>query len=337
MAIGDRIDVGQGFVQLIDVLGDDLRVVEAARTSYGKVAAAGSGGRPLSYADEKLLRLLLRHRHTTPFEMPQLQFLIEMPMDVNRQHIRHRMSSTNEYSTRYKEAIDRIASTDEYDWRQQATTNKQGSAGVLEEWPDEWRDAIHDPVSLKTVAHIGGALPDLPAGWILGKANTTTGDFIALESADESVGHYLSSVEKRFHATAINVYQERLKLGVAREQARKDLPLSNYTRMMWSIDLHNFMHYLGLRMEKHAQKEIREYAWAMYELAKPMFPACFRAFADYRFDARSFSRQEMRVLRALVKETSDEELRNRLKDMGVFDQEREVDEFITKLREECIL
>lgn len=231
-----------GFVCLVDVMGDDSSVVQAARVSYGE------GTRQVS-DDRTLIRYLLRHRHTTPFEMAELKFLVRVPMDCWRQWIRHRTANVNEYSTRYSIAIDSAQGTAPEEWRTQATGNRQGSGEPLP--------------------------PD--------------------------VGQRLTESERSLHELARRTYQERLDLGVAREQARKDLPLSTYTEAYWKVDLHNLLHFLALRMDAHAQLEIREYATALGErIVQPLFPVVWEAFTDYRLQARSLSRLERETIARLM-------------------------------------
>ena len=203
-----------GFVCLVDVMGDDQSVVQAARVSYGEGTKRVSD-------DRGLIRYLLRHRHTTPFEMAEIKLLVRVPMDCWRQWIRHRTANVNEYSTRYSLAIDAAQETRPDEWRQQAASNRQGSSGAL----------------------------------------------------DAAAGEQLTEHEKAFQAAARELYEQRIALGVAREQARKDLPLSTYTEAYWKIDLHNLLHFLALRMDSHAQIEIREYATTIgREIVQPHFP-----------------------------------------------------------------
>jgi thymidylate synthase (FAD) len=231
-----------GFVCLVDVMGDDSSVVQAARVSYG------TGTKRVS-DDRTLIRYLLRHRHTTPFEMAELKFLVRVPMDCWRQWIRHRTANVNEYSTRYSVAIDSTQTTPPDEWRTQAEQNRQGS---------------------------GAALP-----------------------AD--VGQRLSEDERHLQVLARQVYQKRLEEGVAREQARKDLPLSTYTEAYWKIDLHNLLHFLALRMDAHAQLEIRDYSKTIGEqIVQPLFPIVWEAFVDYRVNAMSLTRIDQEVIQRLV-------------------------------------
>ena len=230
-----------GFVCLVNVMGDDQAVVQAARVSYGE------GTRKVS-DDRGLIRYLLRHRHTTPFEMAELKFLVRVPMDCWRQWIRHRTANVNEYSTRYSLAIDAMQTTSPDAWRAQAASNRQGSEGVL------------DPA------------------WALG-----------------------SPQPRRASKPRHRMYEERIDLGVAREQARKDLPLSTYTEAYWKVDLHNLLHFLALRMDHHAQEEIRLYARAIGEqIVRPLFPLVWEAFVDYRLEGMFLSRLEREVITRLA-------------------------------------
>jgi thymidylate synthase (FAD) len=231
-----------GFVCLVDVMGDDQAIVQAARVSYGE------GTRRVS-DDRSLLRYLLRHRHTSPLEMVEMKFLVRVPMDCWRQWIRHRMASVNEYSTRYSVAIEASQATPAGEWRLQAQDNKQGSEGLL----------------------------------------------------DAARGAELSESERALQAQAREVYRRRLELGVAREQARKDLPLSTYTEAYWKIDLHNLLHFLLLRLDDRAQSEIRRYAQTIgQELVRPLFPLTWEAFEDYQLQGMSLSRPEQGVIARLA-------------------------------------
>lgn len=266
--------LSDGFVTLVDAMGTDSSVVQAARVSYGKDV------RDIDVPpdDRKLVRFLMRHHHTTPFEMCEVKLLIRMPMDSWRQMIRHRTASVNEYSTRYTEAIDSMDTTAPHAWRLQSTTNKQGSAGFV--------------------------------------------------GADVH-GQLMTESERRFHETAREVYQERLANGVAREQARKDLPLSTYTEAYWKIDLHNLFHYLGKRMDGAAQKEIRDYANIIgTEIVAKLFPVCWEAFLDYRLNARTFSAQELAIIVDALSATQYPEEPTTCS--GISDK-REWKEFLTKI------
>jgi len=232
-----------GHVVLMDFMGSDADIVQAARTSY-------QTGTKHTSDDRTLLRYLMRHRHTTPFEMAEIKLHVRVPMDTWRQWVRHRTANINEYSTRYSEAIDESAQTLPNDWRLQAATNRQGSSGFIE---------------------------------------------------DIELGAQLSQRETEFLQHARNVYQERLACGVSREQARKDLPLSTYTEAIWKIDLHNMFHFLGLRMESHAQKEIRDYATVIGEsIVSVLFPESWAAFVDYRLNAMALHGREIELIAKLL-------------------------------------
>ena len=236
-----------GFVRLLDYMGDDAAIVQAARISYGI-------GTKRVHEDRGLIRYLMRHSHTTPFEMCEIKLHVRVPMDTWRQWIRHRMANVNEYSTRYSVAIDAAQRTLPDEWRLQSTANRQGSTGSL------------------------------PTG----------------------VGERLSSGELELQEKAREVYKARLTAGVAREQARKDLPLSTYTEAYWKIDLHNLLHFLNLRMSEHAQREIRAYATIIgQEIVSKWVPMVWEAFLDYRLNAVQFSRIEAEILGALVSKDSE--------------------------------
>ncbi len=231
-----------GFVRVVDYMGSDSSIVQAARVSYG------AGTKKLR-EDEALLRYLLRHRHTSPFEMCELKLHIRVPMDVWRQWIRHRTANVNEYSTRYSIAIDSAEYTNPGEWRTQSLTNRQGSAG----------------------------------------------------SIDSSIGEGLTAQETEFHRLSRELYDKRIEAGVAREQARKDLPLSTYTEAYWKIDLHNLLHFLELRMEINAQYEIRQYANTIFnEIIKRWVPLTYKAFIDYMIEAMTFSGLEIKVITEMI-------------------------------------
>jgi len=172
----------EGFVRVVDYMGSDQAIVQAARVSYG------AGTKRVS-EDRGLIRYLMRHRHTTPFEMAEIKFHVRVPMDAWRQWIRHRTANVNEYSTRYSIAIDDAQKTPPGEWRLQSPSNKQGSSG-----------------------------------------------FFPVEEGEE-----FSREERELQEHARKVYDKRVEKGMAREQARKDLPLSTYTEAYWKIDLHNLL------------------------------------------------------------------------------------------------
>jgi len=273
-----------GFVRVVDYLGADSSIVQAARISYG-------AGTRAVHEDRGLIRYLLRHRHTTPFEMCEIKFHVRVPMDTWRQWIRHRTANVNEYSTRYSVAIDNAQKTQPDAWRLQSAGNRQGSSGVL----------------------------------------------------DAQLGENLSRREAEFQRIAREVYQERLDADVAREQARKDLPLSTYTEAYWKVDLWNLMHFLGLRMDLHAQAEIREYANTIgQEMLARWVPIAWEAFQDYHFQSVNLSRLETRIVSHLLAGDLDG-ARQFAASLGWLEMDpaskqrrrsRERDEFLEKLRKQ---
>jgi len=231
-----------GFIRVVDYMGSDDSIVQAARVSYGK-------GTKKVQQDRGLIRYLMRHRHSTPFEMCEIKLHLRVPMDCWRQWIRHRTANVNEYSTRYSIAIDATQTTAPEEWRLQAVSNRQGSEGFL----------------------------------------------------DKVQGRHLSRREKEIQDLAREVYDERLSMGVAREQARKELPLSTYTEAYWKIDLHNLLHFLELRMDTHAQYEIRTYAKTIgEEIVKRWCPITWEAFLDYRMNALMLSGHETEIITAMA-------------------------------------
>ncbi|MEC8320055.1 MAG: FAD-dependent thymidylate synthase [Planctomycetota bacterium] len=234
-----------GFVALVDAMPRlvpegqtaDSAIVQAARVSYG-------AGTKKVNEDRGLIRYLLRHRHTTPFEMIEFKFHIAMPIFVARQWIRHRTANVNEYSARYSIVPDRFYRPSIENVRKQSTTNRQGGEESIE---------------------VG-----------------TAEEFLKLlEDSEALYERYLSLTEK----------------GVAREIARAALPVSVFTEWYWKCDLHNILHFLSLRMDEHAQIEIRDYATAMYDLIKGIVPLTCEAFEDYRINAMHLTGLEIDALR----------------------------------------
>lgn len=228
-----------GFVRLVDYMGDDGAIVQAARVSYGRGTRAVSD-------DRGLIRYLVRHRHTTPLEMCELKLHIKLPMFVARQWIRHRMANVNEYSARYSVLDSEFYTPRAEDLARQARDNKQGRGEVL---------------------------------------------------SPEAAARVLDLL-RRDAAQAFASYGELLdEHGLARELARIGLPLSAYTQWYWKIDLHNLLHFLSLRMDAHAQYEIRVYAEAIGRIVADWVPLCWEAFQDYRLGGLSLSRQALEVVR----------------------------------------
>jgi len=217
-------------------------VVQAARVSYHT-------GTKRLHEDRGLNRYLLRHAHTTPFEMCEMKLHVRSPMDAWRQWIRHRTANVNEYSTRYSVAIDAAQKTPPDKWRLQSADNRQGSSGFL----------------------------------------------------SRAEGEGLTRAESELQELARSTYDARLAAGVAREQARKDLPLSTYTEAYWKVDLHNLLHFLRLRMDDHAQEEIRAFAAVIGEqIVAKWVPLVWEAFTDYRRESMYLSRLEIDIVSAMA-------------------------------------
>ena len=253
-----------GHVRLVDLMGDDLAVCQAARVSYGQ-------GTKTPEEDRNLIRYMMRHGHGTPFESCTIKLHLKLPMDAHRQHIRHRTFGVNEYSTRYSEAIDDAMRTLPKYWRSQSSSSKQGSSGYL---PETWEELGEEPPAVA-------------------------------QEAGYSPGEYLCLREQQAQELARKVYEERLKYGVAKEQARKDLPLSTYTELYWYGNLRNLLHYLELRLHPHAQQEIRAYAEIMAMIVADWVPWTWEAFRDYQLNAVTFSAQEIELIKHLVSEGYD--------------------------------
>ena len=225
-----------GFVKLLDVMGNDEEVENAARISYGQ------GTRKVSQT-RNLIRYLMRHKHSSPFEMCEVKFHLKLPIFVMRQLVRHRTANLNEYSGRYSVMSNEYYLPEADYLQKQSSTNNQG------------RGEVHP--------HTGK----------------------------------LHFEFNRIYDNAHIAYENLLEEDIARELARTVLPVANYTECIWKIDLHNFFHFVKLRSDSHAQREIRDYADAMYELIKPNFPICCEAFEDYGQDAVTFSKQEMEIIK----------------------------------------
>ena len=229
-----------GFVRLIDHMGNDSRIVQTARVSYGE-------GTKTVREDKGLIAYLIENAHTSPLEQVVFTFHIKMPIFVARQHIRHRTARLNEISGRYSEMKEECYLPSTARIRKQSTSNKQGSS----------IDVVDDAT------------------------------FIQAE---------MDQTQKSVFAE----YQDMLDKDVAKELARINLPLATYTEMYWQMDLHNLMHYLRLRIDSHAQEEIRVYAQAMLELIRPIVPMAVEAYEEHVLEAVKFSKTEMDILKAML-------------------------------------
>lgn len=231
-----------GFVRLVDYLGGDARIVQAARVSYG-------AGTKTVREDRALIDYLLRNRHTSPFEQVILTFHLKMPIFVARQWIRHRTARLNEISGRYSIMRDEFYLPRPHEIRRQSKRNRQG--GSAAEVPAELQQRV-----------------------------------IELLEADQQ--------------SAYGSYQDLLDDGLARELARINLPLALYTEMYWQIDLNNLFHFLKLRLDWHAQYEIRVYGDVMAEAVRAVAPLAFEAFEEHILHGQAFSGSELELLRAAL-------------------------------------
>ena len=242
-----------GFVRVIDYMGDDGAIVQAARVSYGR------GTRRVS-EDRGLINYLMRHRHTTPFEMCEIKYHVKLPIFVARQWIRHRSANVNEYSARYSILDNEFYIPAREHLAAQATTNRQGRGAVLEG---------------ETAQHVLDLLRS--------EAERSYAGYAALLNEDES---------------GAPVDPDRP--GLARELARMNLSLNVYTQWYWKIDLHNLFHFLSLRADPHAQYEIRAYADAMTETVQRWVPLACAAFLEYRMNAALISATGLKAIRRML-------------------------------------
>lgn len=267
-----------GFVVLLDHMGKDSDIADSARISYGQGTKAIND-------DRNLIRYLMRHQHTTPFEMCEVKFMIKMPIFIMRQLVRHRTASINEYSGRYSEMSDEFYFPEPSYLAPQSQLNRQGRDG-------EMNEAQKEEV-LKRMSHS--------------------------------------------NKVAYETYQSQLDDDLSRELARITLPLNNYTIIYWKSNLKNFLHLIRLRADSHAQQEIQDFANAMYDLAKPLFPLACEAWEDFQQNAMSLSRQEVNMLNSIIDKTKWFDYESNMRtNKAIREQygvsQRELDEFRTKFR-----
>ncbi|MCL5429896.1 MAG: FAD-dependent thymidylate synthase [Candidatus Marsarchaeota archaeon] len=237
-----------GFIMLVDYMGDDNAIVQAARTSYGL-------GTRTTREDSGLIHYLMRHRHTTPFEMVAIKVFACMPMFVARQWIRHRTASVNEYSARYSVVPETYYVPESSEVQAQSKSNRQGRGGKLQkEVTDKFRANVR-------------------------------------KISDE----------------AYNDYSEALENGVTRELARIVLPVNYYTQWYWMANLHNIFHFLSLRMDSHAQHEIRAYTYPFANIVKAVAPVAYDAWEELVFKSANFSDRELTALKHLLRENMNPE------------------------------
>jgi thymidylate synthase (FAD) len=242
-----------GFVRVVDYMGDDAAIVQAARVSYGK------GTRKITN-DRGLIRYLMRHRHTTPFEMCEIKFHVKLPVFVARQWIRHRTANVNEYSARYSILDREFYIPQPEQLAAQSAANRQGRGEVLE--GEEAERVLQ----------------------------------LLRDDAAQCYAHY----EEMLNESAAGEPRDPDRQGLARELARMNLPLNIYTQWYWKIDLHNLLHFLSLRADSHAQYEIRVYAEAMLEVARRWVPIACEAFEDYAVGGARLSRAGLDIVRRML-------------------------------------
>ena len=242
-----------GFIRVIDYMGDDSSIVQSARVSYGK------GTKKVS-TDEGLIRYLMRHWHSTPFEMCEIKYHVKLPIFIARQWIRHRTANVNEYSARYSILDKEFYIPAKEQLSAQATNNRQGRGELI---TGQQADEV-----LK----------------------------ILKDDAVRTYDNYEKMLNERFDGTVI----DEKKSGLARELARMNLTLNSYTQWYWKTDLLNLMNFLFLRGDSHAQYEIRVYAEKMLDTVKKWVPITHAAFLDYRVGAAHLSSKGLKIVKSMI-------------------------------------
>ena len=243
-----------GFVRVVDYMGDDTSIVQAARVSYGK------GTKKVS-TDSGLIKYLMRHWHSTPFEMCEIKYHVKLPIFIARQWIRHRTANVNEYSARYS-ILDKefyLPATEHL--ATQSQNNRQGRGDILE-----------GEQAKKVLELLKG-------------------------DAEQTYNNYETMLNERYDGSIINEDEA----GLARELARMNLTLNTYTQWYWKTDLLNLMNFLRLRADSHAQYEIRAYADAMLDTVKKWVPITYEAFMDYRVGGTEVSSKGKAIIQKLIK------------------------------------
>ncbi|MDC0232234.1 FAD-dependent thymidylate synthase [Pelagibacteraceae bacterium] len=243
-----------GFVRVVDYMGDDSSIVQAARVSYGK------GTKKVS-TDSGLIKYLMRHRHSTPFEMCEIKYHVKLPIFVARQWIRHRTANVNEYSARYSILDKEFYLPSKENLAAQSTSNRQGRGEVIN---GKQADNILDMLK---------------------------------KDAEQTYANYEAMLNEKFDGSTINENNK----GLARELARMNLTLNTYTQWYWKTDLLNLLNFLSLRADSHAQYEIRAYADVMIDSLKKWVPITFDSFMDYRVGGMELSAKGKTVIQKLIK------------------------------------
>jgi len=310
-----------GFVALVDVMGNDASIVQSARVSYGK-------GTKTVRSDKALISYLMRHRHTTPFEMVEFKFIMRLPVFIARQVIRHRTANVNEYSARYSEVPYRFWTPSLGAIAEQDTVNRQGRMDHLRELVESLPE-LTSPCAFvdgEKAAIAGDDGRGISRAGLLDPAlraqfDPACADMLPAESHVYWVGRLLEYFPERKrrlqevqdgfadnNERCYALYRRMLEQGVAREIARGVLPLTMYTEWYWKIDLHNLFHFLKLRMDPHAQLEVRAFAEAMAEFVKPKVPYAWEAFEQDNLKGTFLSHAEKTVLRPVDDEAQREVL-----------------------------
>jgi len=243
-----------GFIRVVDYMGDDTSIVQSARVSYGK------GTKKVS-TDEGLIKYLMRHWHSTPFEMCEIKYHVKLPIFIARQWIRHRTANVNEYSARYSILDKEFYIPTKEQLSAQSKINRQGRGGLI---TGEQADEV-----LK----------------------------ILKDDATRTYNNYETMLNEKFDGSII----DENKAGLARELARMNLTLNSYTQWYWKTDLLNLLNFLFLRADRHAQYEIRVYADAMLETVKKWVPITHAAFLDYRVGAAHISAKSLQIVKSMIK------------------------------------
>jgi thymidylate synthase (FAD) len=278
-----------GFVRVVDYMGGDEAIVQAARVSYGR------GTKKVS-DDRGLIRYLLRHRHTTPFEMCELKLHVKLPIFVARQWIRHRTANVNEYSARYSR-MDREFYVPDAEYLKGLLAEKKADARQLQLFTAALPVAVENiaPQSKTNKQGREGTLSDDEAADAIGKIDRIS---------KQAYGTY----ETLLNEDERGRKKDEDRSGLARELARMVLPVNYYTQWYWKIDLHNLLHFIKLRADAHAQYEIRAYAEAISELVRLWVPIAYQAFEDYAQGGVQLSGPALAVVkRLLAGETVDQE------------------------------
>jgi len=243
-----------GFIRVVDYMGDDASIVQAARVSYGK------GTKKVS-TDAGLIKYLMRHWHSTPFEMCEIKYHIKLPIFIARQWIRHRTANVNEYSARYSILDKEFYLPTSENLAAQSQSNRQGRGEVLK--GDQAKKVLD----------------------------------LLKSDAERTYSNYEEMLNERYDGTVI----DEKKIGLARELARMNLTLNTYTQWYWKTDLLNLMNFLRLRADHHAQYEIRAYADVMLNTLKKWVPTTYEAFMDYRVGGTELSSKSKNVIQKMIR------------------------------------